>query len=164
MRNNFKDISNLKFGKLTAIKYVGDLKWYCKCDCGGEKIVLGKNLRNGLTKSCGCLNLEQVKNIKKKKWSSLKKKLKSRYRCMIARCNGKYKHKGIKVCDEWLKDFSNFYNWAVSHGFNENLPWFECSLDRIDNNGNYEPNNCRWVNAKIQANNRSNNVILRGKK
>ena len=163
MNSNFKDITNQKFGRLTAIKYVGESKWLCKCECGGQKIVEGKNLRRGFTKSCGCLNLEQIKNIKRKeKWSIAKKKLKARYRNMLARCEGKYKKRNIIVCDEWKNDFLSFYNWAILNGFNENLPWYKCSLDRIDNNGNYEPSNCRWVDAKIQANNRSNNIISRG--
>ena len=64
----------------------------------------------------------------------------------------RYHEKGIKVCDEWLSSFESFRDWAINNGFSEEL-----SLDRINNDGNYEPDNCRWVTAKVQANNRRNN-------
>ena len=81
------------------------------------------------------------------------------YRCwyhMIQRCayRKRYIQRGISVCEEWL-DFSTFYAWAMKNGYNDNL-----TLDRIDNNGNYEPSNCRWATAKMQANNRENTILL----
>lgn len=66
-----------------------------------------------------------------------------------------YGARGIKICDEWLTDFMNFYNWSMSNGYSDNL-----TLDRIDVNGNYEPNNCRWVTSKVQANNRRTNKLI----
>ena len=82
------------------------------------------------------------------------KKYDKRYNC--------YGGRGITVCDEWLGEngFINFYNWSVQNGYDENLPKGKCTIDRIDNNGNYEPNNCRWVDLKTQARNKGNNHII----
>lgn len=84
------------------------------------------------------------------------------YRAMWRRCYNKhyahynkYGERGIKICDEWLNDFMTFYNWAMDNGYQDNL-----TIDRIDNDGNYEPNNCRWVDQKTQVRNRQNTVTL----
>lgn len=71
-----------------------------------------------------------------------------------------YGGRGIKICDEWLNDFMNFYNWAIINGYDENAPKWECTLDRIDVNGNYEPSNCRWVPMSIQNYNKKNNFYI----
>ena len=70
-----------------------------------------------------------------------------------------YGGRGIKICQEWLDDFMNFHEWAYNNGYDENAPHGECTIDRIDVNGNYEPSNCRWVDMNIQANNRRKNLI-----
>lgn len=170
-----KDITGKKFGKIKVISFVGLNKhhsalYLCRCDCGNEKIINGSDLRSGHIISCGCYKRTRlgkettIHGLSKLK--SYKRILKIR-RHMLDRCystkSGKYKNygaRGIKVCDEWKNDFLTFYNWAINNGFNENLYQKEQSLDRIDVNGNYEPSNCRWVDSKTQARNKTNNVTI----
>lgn len=132
--------------------------WKCLCDCGNEIVVRSNSLRRGLTKSCGCLNKERapshvVHNMSKTRIYRIYKAIKQR--C----CNKKsedYKYyggRGITVCDEWRNDFMAFYDWAMANGYTDNL-----TIDREDNDGNYEPSNCRWVTRKEQAHNKTNTV------
>ena len=90
-----------------------------------------------------------------KKHGLYKHDLYSRWAKIKARCNTVYKNKNIKVCDEWSNSFEAFYQWAINNGYKENL-----TIDRINNNDGYKPSNCRWVNMKTQANNRSNNHLI----
>lgn len=163
-----KDLTGQKFERLTVIKYIGASKnqkslFLCLCDCGNEIIAIGGNLQSGTTKSCGCLKKDKMllrsinANYKKPHWN----RIRSIYYNMVSRCyhiNNKcykrYGNRNITVCNEWLgkKGLYNFYDWATNNGYCKDL-----SLDRINNNGNYEPSNCRWVDDYIQANNRSNN-------
>ena len=160
-----KDLTNMRFGRLTAIKIVGKNKynyseWLCKCDCGNEKITNVSSLLNGSTKSCGCLQKEMaIKSNSTHKKSTTK--LYWVWRAIKQRCyniNNKHYHnygaRGITMCDEWRNSFENFYNWSKLNGYNENAINKTCTIDRINNDGNYEPNNCRWVDMKVQSNNR----------
>ncbi len=149
----------MKFSYLTTIELVEikDSKemWLCKCDCGNESIVSAANLINKHTKSCGNRKNHPVyikHGLCQTRIYNIYEKMKSR--CYAESC-GEYKwygERGIKVCDEWKNDFMSFYNWAMANGYSNDL-----SIDRIDVNGNYEPNNCRWVDMKTQQNNRRNN-------
>lgn len=147
------DLANKRFGKLTALKYVGNSKWLCKCDCGNETRVNAYKLTSGHTKSCGCLKhngYHYTHKLGKPKTYSHWVNMKTR---CLSRNNAKYKDygaRGITICDEWL-DFKNFHEWAINNGFKDDL-----TLDRIDVNGNYEPSNCRWITMFEQASNKRN--------
>ena len=150
-----------RFGKLTVISESGSNKhgmsmWVCKCDCGNTtKPISGNSLKQGNTKSCGCLWTEAMT-----KHGGRNTRLYNIWGGMKARCNKKshafYKHyggRGITVCAEWQSSFETFRDWAYANGYQDGL-----SIDRIDANGNYCPENCRWATTCQHGNNRRTNV------
>ncbi|WP_303984632.1 hypothetical protein [Niallia circulans] len=158
-----------RFGRLIAVEQKlrnkkGMLLWTCQCDCGNKTNKLAVELNNGNTRSCGCLRDElKIKNATKH--NMVNTRIYNIWTTMKQRCynknNQKYKNyggRGITVCDEWLDKANgvlNFYNWSKRNGYNDKY-----TLDRINVNGNYEPNNCRWVDMVTQQNNRRNNTLI----
>lgn len=155
------DLTDKRFGRLTVISFAGQDKhhfahWLCRCDCGNEKVISGSALRSGVTVSCGCYRLEQA-NKANTRHNLSHTRIYTEWRHMKDRCLNKnhkaysyYGGRGISVCPEWINDVSVFADWAYSNGYKEGL-----TLDRIDPNGNYEPNNCRWISqAEQMANTR----------
>lgn len=130
------------------------VRWICKCDCGIERSVIGVVLTQGGSNSCGCLQSEDVA-IRSTRHGMYGTKVYEAWNCMIDRCTNKkikfwhrYGGRGIKVCDEWRHSFCAFYACMGEP------PTSKHTLDRINNDGNYEPGNCRWATMKEQRANR----------
>lgn len=166
-RSRYNDLTGMKFGRLTAIRRVENIghkvAWECRCDCGRTVRVTGDALHRGTTQSCGCLHKEVTHNLLTTHGQS-KGKLYGVYNAMKRRCysekDSHYKHyggRGIKICDEWLGSggFASFSAWAHEHGYQDGL-----SIDRVDNNGDYTPDNCRWADRFTQGCNKRNNVVV----
>ena len=148
-----------RYGRLTIIREVEPAgsshkrvrRFLCRCDCGNEIICRLPNLKSGKTKSCGCYrkfvssNRRDCHHLKNTRiyriWCGMKRRCYNKHNEHFDRYGGR----GIIVCDEWKTDFMNFYDWAMSNGYDDKL-----SIDRINNEGNYEPSNCRWANQKQQ--------------
>lgn len=170
------DLTGQRFGRLLIIERNGSNKngramWRCRCDCGEEVTILGSMLINGKAMSCGCLRRERSREALTKiatkhggkydrlynVWVGMKK------RCYLPSNSSYYNYgaRGITVCDEWLNDYQAFKEWAYKNGYEDDAEKYKCTLDRIDSNGIYCPDNCRWVDALQQANNRRDNVKIR---
>ena len=169
------DLIGQRFGRLIVIDKAPNYvlpseriksQWLCRCDCGNTKIIKTDYLRCGSTRGCGCLQRET--NVAAntthngthtrlyKVWKGIKQ------RC----CNPNatsykfYSGRGIKICAAWENSFSEFKNWALDNGYDMNAEYGDCTIDRIDVNGDYSPKNCRFVSLKKQSRNRSSNHIV----
>lgn len=166
----FRDLTGQRFGRLVAIELDDDYispagyrkkRWRCKCDCGNNVTVWAGNLLSGHTYSCGCAHLEKMAKGNPKH-GKCHTRLYNIYCGIIQRCENKnseyyyrYGQRGIKMCEEWRNDFELFYNWAINNGYKESL-----SIDRINNNKDYCPDNCRWATRVEQANNTSRSHFI----
>lgn len=168
----FKDLTGQVFGKLTVIGISRKVQsgkreryyWKCQCQCGNEKEVRTDCLTSGSIRSCGCLKSEQdainLSAFHRHKLSNTH--LWYVYYGLLSRCynskNKSYKNyggRGIEVCEEWRNSFDSFAEWAKKTGYADGL-----QIDRIDNNGNYEPANCRWTTVRLQSRNRRSNIVV----
>ena len=166
------DLTGQRFGMLYVLKEAAPIqrkdnpsqsrrRWLCRCDCGAEKIILQDNLKRGLSKSCGCIKGGDVRGAQLRTHGESASRLYAIWQQMKNRCYNKnatfykdYGGRGISVCDDWKSSYECFRDWANSHGYTEDL-----TIDRIDCDGDYCPDNCRWVDRVAQANNRRSNRI-----
>lgn len=167
------DLTGKHFGKLTVIcrgpdrinKSGKSVRWKCICECGVETLVDGRHLKNGHTKSCGCEKQISAQKMGKQQathnryptrlyhiWNGLKMRCQNKNNDRFSAYGGR----GITVCAEWAGSFETFRDWALANGYRDDL-----SIDRINVNGDYCPENCRWVSMKTQCENRSNNNLLK---
>lgn len=156
-----EDLTGQTFNRLLVIEeafpQTSPIKWVCRCDCGKTIQARGSSLKNGNTKSCGCLQKEttakrsHVHGARHSRLYSIHTSMLSRCNCVGSSAYSDYGAVGIRVCPEW-KNFIVFQQWALNNEYQAGL-----SLDRIDPAGHYEPSNCRWVTKAIQARNRRAN-------
>lgn len=161
-----RDLTGMQFGFLTVLNLdkvtgEGNRKRYyykCRCKCGKEKLVRYDALLRGDTKSCGCWVSE---NPTYYKHGFSRTRLYRVFRDMKTRCYNKnspdyksYGAKGVKICDEWLNNYLSFKKWAEENGYDENAPKGQCTIDRINVEGIYEPSNCRWITISEQNRNK----------
>ena len=173
------DLIGRRFGRLVVIGFSHNNRqgafWWVDCDCGGRKVVLGQSLNRGATTSCGCVQREAAAEIGRRsldcrggvignrKHGRCGTRIYRIYFNMLRRCNNpkdtayeRYGGRGITVCDEWKHDMAAFFSWAEGNGYSDDL-----EIDRIDNDAGYRPDNCRWVTARQNCNNRRGNRIIR---
>lgn len=162
-RSDLVDITGVKFNKWTVLKYDESKSinrksyWICRCECGTIRSVRVDNLKK--YQSCGCHKKQLLKN--RVKHGQYNTRLYKVWIGMKQRCDNKnnirytnYGGRGIKVCESWY-DYSNFYNWAIANGYVKGL-----TIDRINNNGDYKPDNCRFISNEVQQLNKSNNRLV----
>lgn len=160
------DLTGRKFGKWTCMRKdserTGRLsRWICRCDCGKEKSVLRRSLISGNSKGCGCdrgENMAKVNTVH----GMCNTRLYNIWKNMRKRCHSEnstsyknYGGRGIFVCEEWRYSFENFKDWALENGYADDL-----TIDRVDVNGGYCPENCRWTTYKVQGRNRTCNILI----
>jgi len=166
----YKKLQGLRFGRLKVFAFHGvnynrEKTWFCECDCGSLCIKSSRSLLSGRSNSCGCINREYLSQTRGIHFSK-NERLYHIWKHMRQRCKNKndfkykdYGGRGIVFCEEW-NNYIMFRDWSIKNGYNKNL-----SIDRINNNGNYEPSNCKWSTPKEQANNtrRNTNITIGGK-
>lgn len=164
-----KDLASQRFGRLMVLYDTGERRdrsvvWHCQCDCGNELDVRSGDLVSAHTTSCGCYRRQRVAEVHTVHGMTRREKIHPIYwiwRAMLQRCENpnrknyeNYGFRGIKVCDEWHK-FIPFCDWALANGWQKGL-----QLDRINNNGNYEPGNCHWATPQENNRNKRNNRMI----
>lgn len=166
MKKVKNDLTGQRFGRLKVIgvddRNTRKTYFLCECDCGTVKSIRSDGLLSGAVKSCGCLKREQDEiNLDRTTHNMSSTRLYQIWQGMRGRCYNKhdpryerYGGRGITICDEW-QEFSRFYDWSVNNGYQKNL-----TIDRINNEEGYRPDNCRWATNETQANNRESNIKI----
>lgn len=165
MGRTAKDISGKIFGYITVIsrehsECKKNAKWLCECHCGKKFVTEGNRLRGGKVNSCGCMR-GQLKIATMGTHGKTNSRLYKIWRSMKSRCSysskgaERYHGRGIKVCDDWSNSFDEFMDWSLVNGYSDDL-----SIDRIDPDGHYCPENCRWATLEVQNNNKASNFFV----
>ena len=157
------DLTGKRYAKLTVVSREdnsprGVAVWLCRCDCGNFVSVRGGNLKSGAVKSCGCLRKTPPNKSHGMSHSALYRKwaaIKRRCYCKSVRSYKDYGARGIKMCEEWERSSSAFIKWALENGYEEGL-----TIERINNDGDYCPGNCKWIPFTEQQGNRRNCVKI----
>lgn len=156
-KNNADNLEGKIFNNWRVLYRYGTRKdgaalWMCECLCGTKKPVDAYSLKSGKSKSCGCLHKHGFSNERLYRiWKDMKRRCKNPNRKGYKNYGGR----GIKVCEEWDKSYLSFREWALNNGYSDEL-----TIERIDNNGNYEPNNCKWIPMEEQQRNTRNNAMI----
>lgn len=167
---SFIDLTGQKFGRWTVVAEAEkdpsiisrSKRWLCQCECGTRRVVSANSLMSGRSLSCGCYHSEIMRDVGATNATHglSSSRLYAIFKHMNNRCSNpndiryeEYGGRGIRVCDEWAS-FGAFAEWALTHGYRDTL-----SIDRIDVNGDYCPDNCRWSTPKEQAINRRSSVL-----
>lgn len=152
-----RDLAGRQFGMITVLSYShtisGRAQWLCECQCGNRKVIPAEHLRDGVKSSCGCVPINRTHGMRGTRIYTIWKNIRARCTNTKERGYANYAGRGIRLCERWYK-FENFYSDMGDP------PTPKHSIDRINNNGNYEPGNCRWATPTEQARNRRNSVIV----
>lgn len=169
-KKNLDDLTGKTFDRLTVIARDDDyiqkngrhrVRWLCQCSCGATLSVASDSLKHGVTRSCGCYHTDQARlystthGLSDTRLYGIYHKMKDRCYKQTCPAYPNYGGRGVRICDEWLNSFEMFYKWSIENGYESHL-----TIDRINVDGDYEPTNCRWTDAKTQSLNRRSNVYV----
>jgi hypothetical protein len=166
LKLNDLDLTGEQFGKLTVVLRAPKgtdrhSRWNCICECGKSAIYNTTSLISGNAKSCGCSQHPRNHDLEDTRLYIVWKGMKQRCYNPSSKSYKYYGGRGIEICEEWRNNFTNFCEWAYLHGYNKDAKFGECTIERINVNGNYEPSNCKWITHHEQTLNRRDTLYIK---